>query len=57
MLKHTGEIIRRSGTPFNLRATDKDKAHDAMLKTDYKQVGGLFGKKAGIWSFLWGTKK
>jgi hypothetical protein len=44
-----GEIVRRSGTPFNL-ATDKDKAmSDAQNRL--LTGGGLFGKKANF-SFL-----
>jgi hypothetical protein len=41
-----GEIVRRSGTPFNL-ATDKDKAmSDAQNRL--LTGGGLFGKKANF---------
>ena len=44
-----GEIIRRSGTPFNL-ATDKDKAL-ADAENRLMTGGGLLGKKANF-SFL-----
>ena len=48
-----GEIIRRSGTPFNL-ATDKDLAmSDAQNRL--RTGGGLLGKKANF-SFLEGDK-
>ena len=44
-----GEIIRRSGTPFNL-ATDKDKAM-SDAENRLRTGGGLLGKKASF-SFL-----
>ena len=48
-----GEIIRRSGTPFNL-ATDKDLAmSDAQNRL--QTGGGLLGKKAGL-SFFEGDE-
>ena len=49
-----GEIVRRSGTPFNL-ATDKDLAmSDAQNRL--RTGGGLMGKKANF-SFLDGSEE
>ena len=49
-----GEIVRRSGTPFNL-ATDKDLAmSDAQNRL--RTGGGLMGEKANF-SFLDGSEK
>ena len=52
--KTQGEIIRRSGTPFNL-ATDKDLAmSDAQNRL--RTGGGLMGEKANL-SFLDGSEE